>query len=210
MNDATQEQYMTARTHDIHREHHDPELKIKPVSEHAVPAALENQRGALTFMETMGVLIVGAIVLAAAAAGLYALFSAQSQSDELNAVSTIITNVRDLRTTTGYGTPGSDLMQNMIKIGGIPKSMGIVGGVPVNSYNQQVTLVVDGTGNGWVLTDPGLPQEDCNRIAKKMSVAKSVNTTSINGGATISGEVTPAVAAAQCTGTANSIAWTGL
>ncbi|CAJ4320301.1 type IV B pilus protein [Burkholderia pseudomallei] len=210
MNDVTQEQYMTQHTHDIHCGLRDPEVEIKAGSDYAVPAALETQRGALTFMETMGVLIVGAIVLAAAAAGLYALFSAQSQSDELNFVSTIITNVRDLRTTSGYGTAGSDLMPNMVAIGGIPKSMGIVGGVPVNSYNQQVTLVVDGTGNGWVLTDPGLPKEDCNRIAKKMSVAKSVNTTSINGGAAITGEISPSVAAAQCTGTSNSIAWAGL
>lgn len=173
-------------------------------------AGLKKQRGALTFMETMGVLIVGAIVLAGAAAGLYALFSSQSQSDELNNVSTIITNIRDLRTTSGYGTPGTDLMQNMVKIGGIPKSMGIVGGVPVNSYNQVVTLVVDGTGNGWILTDPGLPAEDCNRIAKKMSVAKSVNTTSINGGAAVTGELTPTMTAAQCNTNSNSIAWSGL
>lgn len=204
---------------DVTREHHMTNidcgiLEMRPdleaAHENNVPAALQDQRGALTFMETMGVLIVGAIVLAAAAAGLYALFGAQNQSDELNFVSTIITNVRDLRTTNGYGTPGTDLMQNMVAIGGIPKSMGIVGGVPVNSYNQQVTLVVDGTGNGWVLTDPGLPMEDCNRIAKKMSVAKSVNTTSINGGAAIAGEITPSVAKTQCSGTSNSIAWSGL
>ncbi|HDR9133903.1 MULTISPECIES: type 4 pilus major pilin [Burkholderia cepacia complex] len=209
MNDANQEHYMNAQKH-FERGLHDMELEIKVGSGHAVPAALEKQRGALTFMETMGVLIVGAIVLAAAAAGLYALFSSQSQSDELNLVSTVVTNVRDLRTTSGYGTPGTDLMQNMIKIGGIPRSVGIVGGVPVNSYNQPITLVVDATGNGWVLTDPGLPQDACNRIAKKMSVAKSVNSTSINGGAAVVGEVTPTAAATACNLAANSIAWSGL
>lgn len=156
-------------------------------------------------LEVMIALMVGALVIIGAVAWYQTLTTSQNNSNELSNLSSITTNVRQLRTISGYGASGSNLVPVLINAGGIPDNMTIVSGVVYSSFGGSVT--VTSTGLGFTITYAGLPAENCIFLATK-GASSNTTQTNINGGGMITGEVSAMAANTGCSTASNSVAWT--
>ena len=84
--------------------------------------------------------------------------------------------------------------------------MNVSGNTLYNAWNGTVT--VTSGGMNFVLTENGLPGDACVTLATKISRGQKVST-AINGGSSVTGEVSSATAAASCTDdNNNTLAWT--
>src|SRR5689334_6587101 len=81
------------------------------------------RQGGFGALEVLIGLVIGMLVVIAAVSWMSKLSSSQNNNDELSNISTLITNTRVLKTSSGYGTDGADLVPIMINSGGIPDIM---------------------------------------------------------------------------------------
>ncbi|BAU77397.1 type 4 pilus major pilin [Metapseudomonas furukawaii] len=156
-------------------------------------------------LEVMIGLMIGTLVLIGAVVWYQKLSNSSNNGDELENLSSLITSVRHLKTSSGYGANGTNLVPILNNAGGIPDNMGFNAGVPLNAWGGNVTIV--STGLGFTVTYAGLPAENCIFLATK-GASSSTMTTRINGGAAITGEVTAAAANTGCNAATNTLAWT--
>lgn len=174
----------------------------KPFIKHQAPS--QNGFGAL---EVMIALMIGAIVIIGAVVWYPKLTNNSNNGNELENVSSLLTNTRQLKTASGYGAANTDLIPTLLNGGGIPDNMQKSGGAVFNSWDGAVTI--KSTGTGYTLTYSGLPPQNCIFLATKASNSSTV-TTSINGGAATPGEITAVTASAACSGATNTVTWAGL
>lgn len=167
--------------------------------------SMKKQRG-FTAIELFVVIIVGLGLFIYAANNIDKLFGDSDTTEEVRNVQSIFVNTKSLKTSTGYGAASTNLVPSLIAIGGIPKNMSVVAGVPYNNWNGAITVVSGGAN--FVVTDPTLPADACVKLATKISKGGIFANTAINGNAAITGEVPAATASTQCNSAANTIVWT--
>nr|MBY9433354.1 pilus assembly protein PilX [Pseudomonas aeruginosa] len=107
-------------------------------------------QGGFVSIEMIIVLIIiaigGGLGLAAAAG----MFSSSNANEEQRNISVIAANARALKTSSGYGSSGTNLIPSLIAINGVPKNMSVSSGVVYNVYGGSVT--VSSTGMGFSIT----------------------------------------------------------
>jgi hypothetical protein len=160
-------------------------------------------------LEIMGVIAVGLVILIGGAIAFSSMTNGGEINNDMKNVGTLMVMVRDSRDIGGYGPANTDLTAGIVSgnKGQPPGNMTYTGGVLYNTWNGAVQPV--STGLGWTLTLNQLPQDACQKEAMKFSQAGNNVSTSINGGAAISGAVSKANATAGCSSTtANKVVFT--
>ncbi|CAH5302197.1 MULTISPECIES: type 4 pilus major pilin [Enterobacteriaceae] len=123
-------------------------------------------------------------------------------ASEIQGITTIMQEMRQLRNSTGYGT--SDYVPALA--GSLGKSVTVTSGKLYNKSGGDITVV--GAGVGFTVTTTKLSQSDCIKLATTLSGA-DVTTTKINNGSSFTGEVPTVSAQTACTaGNTNSLAFT--
>jgi prepilin-type N-terminal cleavage/methylation domain-containing protein len=160
----------------------------------------------LTLIEVLIALVLGLLALY----GVFSLYQSgtttANNQGELENVTSLITSIRTLKTASGYGASGTNLLPVLINSGGVPGTMSVSGNAVTNVWNGAVTAV--STGAGFTLTYADVPKANCNVLATKSPTGRSLSV-SINGGSAISGEVSSTAANAGCSTDANTLAWSG-
>lgn len=156
-------------------------------------------------LEVMIAIIVGLFAILGAVAWYSKLSTTSNNQTELENVSSLITNIRTLRTSSGYGTVGS-LNTVLVSTNGIPETMRTSGSNVYNAWDGAVTAA--STGAGYTLTYASVPAAGCIFLATK-SPSSSATSLKINGGTAINGEVTQTAAAAGCSTDTNTLVWSG-
>lgn len=159
----------------------------------------------LTFPELLIAIAIGIIFLM----NVPSMFSKGSvvanNSVENDNIQSLITSIRGLRTSSGYGASGTDLMPSLLNSGGVPESMTKPTTTTLaNTWGGSITAV--STGTGYTLTYSGVPRANCVQLAIRTPSNLSL---SINSGSAITGEVTTAAANSGCSNDSNSLAWSG-
>lgn len=143
--------------------------------------------------------ITGLIAVAAVVA--YAL-QKPNQAAEIQAISTIMNEMRQNRNSTGYGT--SDYVPALVAAVG--KTITVTNGKLYNKSGGDITVV--GAGTGFTVSTSKLNQSDCIKIATSIS-GGDVASTKINGGSNLTGEVSTLTAQTACTsGNTNTLSFT--
>lgn len=164
------------------------------------------RQSGFTAIELIVVLAIALTVIVIAVSRFDIMFSSSNVAEEISNINTLSSSTKTLRTTSGYGTAGTSLINVLDKSGGIPKNLSVVSGVVHNTYGG--TIDVTSTGAGYSIVATGIPQSDCIKLAVKQSKAAFYSTT-INTSAARVGEVTSTDATTECTSlTANTITWT--
>lgn len=166
-------------------------------------STLKKQRGFLAIDGVMWLMLI-TIALGFIAWIGYKMLSSSDAAVEQSNITTIITNTKKLKGSSGYGTSGTNLVPSLIAIDGAG-SMGVSGSTLTNQWNGAVTLVSNGMT--FTLTESNVPKAACITLATKIGKDKQ-STTTINGGAATNGEVLPATATTSCSNDQNSISWT--
>jgi type II secretory pathway pseudopilin PulG len=167
--------------------------------------SLRSSRGFLS-IEAMVVLVVVIGLLGLAASKMGMLGSNAGVVEEISNIQTLYTLTKQTKGSSGYGAAGANLVTTLNTTGSLPTNMTVSGGVLYNAYGGAVTIV--STGQGFTITDSGLPAQDCATLSSKLSRSGTFATTKINSNTTVSGEVVQSTAATQCNTTGNSIALT--
>jgi len=140
-------------------------------------ARLRRHRGSFIteFMGTWGLYaLIGALALAALGMA-YILFWGTSETQN---VSRLYSTVLPLKSTRGgYGT--KSLVEVLVKTESIPKSMNVTGGKLYNSWGGEVT--VEGKGQNFIITQNGVPLEQCTKMIQTLSNSGSFSDIEVNG-----------------------------
>lgn len=150
-------------------------------------------------ISSLGIMMV--VISLVVTAGALAYFYVNSTS-EVTLVTTIMNETRNLRSSNGYGT--DDYVPALVKGGSISRSYTITNNLIYNKSGGQVT--VKGNGVGFIVTDAGLPQRDCVKVARSIGTA-DLASTKINN-TTYTAEVTAANAATACVDGDNTLTFT--
>lgn len=121
--------------------------------------------------------------------GVYA-FTKPNMIKDVSNITTIMTETRNMRSSTGYGT--GDYTQALIS--SLGKSINSSGGKMYNSAGGEITVV--GAGNGFTVITRKLDKASCIKHAQELS-GGDVGKTDING-TVVSGEVTVPQAQQSC------------
>lgn len=156
-------------------------------------------------LEVMIALIIGSLVIIGAVGWYQSLDTKSKNGDELENISSLITNTRQMRTASGYGTSGTNLVPVLSNAAGIPEKMEYSSSVLYNAFGGTVTILSN--GQTFTVTYNGLPTENCIFLASKAG-SSSNQQTRINSGTAITGEVTAIQASSSCNTDSNSVAWT--
>jgi hypothetical protein len=159
-------------------------------------------------IEAMVVLTVVLILLGIAAARSDMLTGSSSAFEEVGNIQSLYASTKGLKTTTGYGAAGTDLVSQLIASNGVPKNMTVSGGQLYNSAGGTMSVV--STGAGFSVTTNGVARDSCIKQVTNISRGGAMATTQINSNSAISGEVGSSVASTQCVSGTNTIVWTSL
>ncbi|MFV9559399.1 type 4 pilus major pilin [Pseudomonas aeruginosa] len=116
-------------------------------------------QGGFVSIEMIIVLIIIAIGVGLGLAAAAGMFSSSNANEEQRNISVIAANARALKTSSGYGSSGTNLIPSLIAINGVPKNMSVSSGVVYNVYGGSVT--VSSTGMGFSITTSKLPKDAC-------------------------------------------------
>ena len=163
----------------------------------------KNQRGFLSIDGVMWIMLI-TIALGFIAWIGYKMLGSSDAAVEQSNITTIITNAKKLKGSSGYGTSGTNLVPSLIAIDGTG-SMGVSGTTLTNQWNGAVTLVSNGMT--FTITEANVPKSGCITLATKVAKDKQTSTV-INGGTATTGEILASSASTSCSNDANSIAWT--
>lgn len=111
----------------------------------------------------------------------------------VNAMSTLLSETRSFRTSSGYGT--ADLTPALIRAKAIQKGLKIDGDKLYNPTNGPVT--VTGAGMTFSMVTSKVKDDDCMKLVTTLSSA-DIESIKVNSGTANTGEVSSAVAAQQC------------
>ena len=165
------------------------------------------KQAGFTAIEIIVVLIVGLGILAMSSGKLDMLFGGSDLTEEVGNINILHANIKSLKTTSGYGTSGTNLTTQLVAIGGIPKNVSVISSVMYNNWGG--TIVPLSTGAGSTIADGTIPMDACIKMATKLSRAGVFASIKINANTAIVGEVTSATATTQCnSATANTLTFT--
>lgn len=168
--------------------------------------SLGNRQAGFGAIEMIVVLIIVIGLLALAASRWDALFGSNESAEEISNVNMLMAGTKNLKTSSGYGAAGTDLVPGLIKANAVPKNMTVVSGVLYNIWGGSVTVV--STGTGFTVTSSTIPEGNCLTLSTKLARG-GIYSTKINAGTTIIGEVTQSAATTGCSSaTSNSVTWT--
>lgn len=165
-----------------------------------------SKQGGFGALEVMIAIAVGIFAIIGAINWYSKLTNTSNNNEELQNVSSLITNTRQLKTQSGYGPTGTNLIPVLIAGEGIPETMQKSGSTVSNLWGGAVTNV--STGSGYNMTYAGVPDSNCIFLATKSTNSNSL-TIRINGGTAITGEVTSIAATSACTSGSNTLSWSG-
>lgn len=172
---------------------------------HSAPLGHRSRtQGGFGTLDMLIALVIGLLAVIAAMAAMSKLTASQNNNDELSNISSLITNTRVLKTSSGYGSTGSDLVRSMINSGGVPDLMERTTTEVFNAWGGTVTIL--STGTGFTMTYSDVPKDSCIILASKAAGSRAMST-SINGGAAIVGEVTTAQGDSGCSQDTNTLSW---
>ncbi|NHB60902.1 type 4 pilus major pilin [Photorhabdus sp. RW14-46] len=125
-----------------------------------------------TLIEALVVMIVGIVILAAAAAGIGKLFRASEISTESSNITQMAANLKSIKN----GAKGYDSLDNKIAINYkvVPTNMTQDGksGIIFNSWNGKVTISPgDTTAQTFKIEYQNVPDEACQQLSLKLRVA---------------------------------------
>src|SRR5260364_392040 len=95
-------------------------------AQHRINKKYQDQAG-FTALELLVVLIIGLTIIAWGRAGLTGFLESPSSR-------------KDLKTNSGYGASGTDLVPLLISTNGIPKNMTLTDGIPYNVWEGVVAV----------------------------------------------------------------------
>lgn len=169
-------------------------------------ASVSTRQKGFVSIEVIIVLVVVLGLLALGASKMDMLNTGGDTTEEMSNIQALYANTKGLKSSQGYGTAGTDLTSQLVAMKGVPKNMSVVSGVVYNMFNGAVTIA--STGAGFTISSSNLPAEVCIKLATKVSRSGNFGSTTINSNSAVSGEVVPATAATQCSGSTNTVAWT--
>ncbi|MBG4344363.1 pilus assembly protein PilX, partial [Pseudomonas aeruginosa] len=82
-------------------------------------------QGGFVSIEMIIVLIIIAIGVGLGLAAAAGMFSSSNANEEQRNISVIAANARALKTSSGYGSSGTNLIPSLIAINGVPKNMSV-------------------------------------------------------------------------------------
>lgn len=164
------------------------------------------QRG-LTLLEVMAALVIAGVIAAVVLSQMDSAFSSSSATEELSNLNALYSNVRSLKTASGYGASGTDIVPVLVQAKGVPKNMNVSGGTLFNSFGGAVAIA--STGNGFTVSYANTPQDACIKLVTKTSKSGIFSSTKVGGATAVTGEYTAAQAGTDC-GATNSVVWTSL
>lgn len=164
------------------------------------------KQGGFGALEVMIAIVVGIFAVIGAMAWNSKLTNTANNNDELQNISSLITNTRQLKTQSGYGTTGTDLIPVLLRSDGIPENMQKSTTGVFNVWGGAVTNI--STGTGYTLTYASVPDSNCIFLASKSAYSNALSIR-INGGTAVAGEITSIAASAACTAGTNSVSWSG-
>src|SRR5260363_342638 len=157
----------------------------------------------LEMMIVVGILIV---LLIGAGARIVIALLANDNAAEMSNVQALYSALKDIKTTAGYGAPGTELSEAVIAAGSVPGNMTVHDNAIQNQWGGVYALT--STGQGFTIRDPDIPDKNCIKIALAQSQAGQFSSTAINGGAEMSGALSAADTVSACAEKRNTIAWT--
>lgn len=157
-----------------------------------------------TMIEAMIAIVIGLVVVGAAVALSGDGTRSSRVQGEVTSLGQLFSQIPNLRSNSGYGANGTNLVPALRQNKAIPAQISDTGTTLANKWGGAITVTSNGLG--YVVSTAGLPPEGCANVAQRLS--GSALSTSINGGAPITGEVTSAVATAQCSNATNTLAFT--
>ncbi|CAB3755880.1 type 4 pilus major pilin [Paraburkholderia humisilvae] len=114
--------------------------------------------------------------------------------------------IREIKTSAGYGSSGTDLSPTLIAMGKVPGNMAISGAQIMNNWGQPYDI--KSTGQGFTLSDPGVPEKNCIKIVSSVSQNGQFDSVSVNSGSANTGPLATATAQTACSSDPSSILWT--
>lgn len=148
--------------------------------------------------------VLGLLALGASKTGI--LSGGADATEELSNIQALYSATKELKTASGYGTNGANLVSQLSATDSFPKNIAFVSGVPKNVFGGSITIT--STGSGFQIGEDGLPQKACVQLSTKISRGGTFASVSING-TSYTGEVTSANASTTCvSGSTNAVTWT--
>lgn len=166
---------------------------------------LARQAGVLS-IEMIIVLGIVALILLGVGGRIAVSFLSNDNTSELSNLTSIYSAIKDTKTTVGYGAAGTDLSATIIAGGHLPTNIAVSGTTISNQFGGTYTLT--STGQGFTITDPGIPQKNCVKIASGATQSGQYASTTVNGGSANTGPMSTAAAQTSCSSAVNSITFT--
>lgn len=168
--------------------------------------SLAAQKG-LTIIEVMIALVVAIAIWAMATGRMSMLFGRSDVTTEQGNMTTLMSNARELKTISGYGATGTNLVPTMISRGYVPDNMSVVGGIIYNVWGGAVEI--SSLGIKYSVKFNAVPKEACNALATKSNTGTQFSSLQVNSAAAVIGEYTSAKAATDCSADlTNTLTWT--
>ncbi|CAE6793718.1 hypothetical protein R70006_04970 [Paraburkholderia domus] len=174
-------------------------------------SAVRAQRG-IGALEWIAIIAVILYILYQALGRIGLMNAGNSNLAETSAVSSLYTSIRsNLKSSTGYGVTGTNLITTLNQVNGIPSNLSYSAGTLLNTFGVAYTIVSSNAGFGFTITDPGLSDADCAKLAVQQS--QSGNWTggiTINGTAEGTAGIPSATATAACAAAPNTVIFASL
>ncbi len=165
-----------------------------------------NYQKGFTALELIVVLIVGMGIIALAASKMDLLFGKANVFEEISNLNIMFANIKNLKTSSGYGKAGANLVPQIISTKGLPQNMSVVDNVPRNLWGKAVTIT--STGAGFSISYAGVPQDACIKLATQANRGGAFASVTVNNAAAVAGEYSSAQASTDCRSSkANILTW---
>jgi len=155
-----------------------------------------------TLIEVMIVLVIALGIYGIASGKIASALGWSSDTEEDGNISQLYSNAKALKTASGYGASGTNLVLSLISAKGIPGNMTVTSNVPYNDWGGAVTVV--STGQGFTIGYSDVPQDACIKIATKANKGGTFASVQVNSATAQTSEYTSAQAQIDCSSSTNN------